>query len=134
VHSAIEMVGLGVTVQDRSGGPTSPCGPASARQPSCLNNRQLGGVTALQFATRFFERHARQPPRRRDDPQFDSDVTAHVRRVFEALSSAAARSRSRLQIVLIDHVGESEWHDMKDVHLVERWREGNALIPSHWLT
>jgi hypothetical protein len=82
----------------------------------------------------FPERWSARREDTRDDPQFDSDDTARVRRVFEALSSAVARTRGRLQIVLIDHVGESEWHDMKDVHLVERWREGNALIPSHWLT
>lgn len=68
------------------------------------------------------------------DPQLDGDDTARVRRVFEALASAVSRTDGKLQIVLIDHVGEGAWHGMKDVHLVERWREGNALIPSDWLT
>jgi hypothetical protein len=66
------------------------------------------------------------------DPDLDTDDTYRVRRVFQALSDAVRRTKHRLQIVVIDHVGEAAWADIKDVHLVERWREGKALIPDDW--
>jgi len=78
----------------------------------------------------FPERWASDP--NASDPLLDTDDIHRVRRVFEALSEAVTRTKRRLQIVVIDHVGEPAWSGVSDVHLVERWREGKALIPDDW--
>jgi hypothetical protein len=69
---------------------------------------------------------------RASDPNLDSDDTNRVRRVFDALSAAVSRTKKRLQIVVIDHVGETAWSGIDNVYLVERWRGGSALIPNDW--
>jgi hypothetical protein len=66
------------------------------------------------------------------DPSLDTDDMHRVRRVFEALSNAVLRTKKRLQIVVIDHVGDTAWAGIDNVHLVERWRGGSALIPHDW--
>jgi hypothetical protein len=57
---------------------------------------------------------------------------ARVKGIFRALSDAVSRTKLALQIVLIDHVGESAWDGIKETHLVERWRGNDALIPADW--
>jgi hypothetical protein len=66
------------------------------------------------------------------DPNLDTDDTHRVRRVFQALSAAVLRTKKRLQIIVIDHVGETAWADIEHVHLVDRWRGDSALIPHDW--
>jgi len=63
----------------------------------------------------------------------DSDDVARVQRIFAALSEAVARTKKRLQIVVIDHVGEAYWEGIPNIHVIERWRGTDALIPSDWL-
>ena len=41
--------------------------------------------------------------------------------------------QTALQIIVIDHADEMTWQGIADVHVVERWRGGNALIPQDWL-
>ena len=67
-----------------------------------------------------------------DKVELDSDDIVRVKRIFRALSEAVSRTNLALQIVLIDHVGESAWEGVKDVRLVERWRGSDALIPPEW--
>jgi hypothetical protein len=67
-----------------------------------------------------------------DEPEMDSDDMARVKRIFDALSDAVIRTNHGLQIILIDHVGESAWDGVKETHLVERWRGKDALIPADW--
>jgi len=62
----------------------------------------------------------------------DSDDIARVQRIFRALSEAVTRTKRRLQIVVIDHVGEAYWSGISDVHVVQRWRGNDALIPADW--
>lgn len=63
-----------------------------------------------------------------------SDDIARVNRIFSALSDASKRSDSRVQLIIIDHADEMTWAGIENVHVVERWRGGNALIPPDWLT
>jgi len=67
-----------------------------------------------------------------EEPDLDSDDIARVKKVFEALSEAVKRTKKGLQIVLIEHVGESVWKGVDEVHLIERWRGNQALIPTDW--
>jgi hypothetical protein len=67
-----------------------------------------------------------------EEPEMDSDDVARVQRIFRAVSDAIQRTGSRLQIIVIDHVGETAWEGISDVRVIERWRDGEALIPSEW--
>lgn len=68
-----------------------------------------------------------------DDPELQSDEdVAAVRKVFETLARATKISKS-LQILVLDHASEDVWGDV-DLHVVEEWRNGKALVPAEWLT
>ena len=67
------------------------------------------------------------------EPSMSSDDMARVHQIFAALAEASARTKNRLQIIVIDHADEMTWQGIADVHVVERWRGGNALIPQDWL-
>ncbi len=73
-----------------------------------------------------------------EDPEHlrepDSDDIARVQRVFRALSEAVTRTGMRLQIIVIDHVGEAYWANIPNVHVVQRWRGEDGLIPADWQT
>jgi Skp family chaperone for outer membrane proteins len=62
-----------------------------------------------------------------------SDDVTRVQRIFRALSEAITRTDKRLQIIVIDHVGEEYWPHIPNIRVVERWRGGDALIPADWL-
>ncbi|MDB6122911.1 MAG: hypothetical protein JWQ71_1904 [Pedosphaera sp.] len=68
------------------------------------------------------------------EPEPDSDDIKRVQRIFRALSEAVSRTNKRLQIIVIEHVGEAYWSGIPNVHVVERWRGSDALIPPHWLS
>ena len=68
-----------------------------------------------------------------EEPELQSDDIAKVRRIFQALSKAVARTDKRLQIIVIDHVGEAAWHEIPFVHTVQRWRGSDGLIPQEWI-
>lgn len=67
-----------------------------------------------------------------EEPEIDSDDMVRVKGIFRALSEAVIRTKLGLQIILIDHVGESAWDGIKETHLIERWRGNDALIPADW--
>lgn len=64
--------------------------------------------------------------------EINSDDIERTHKIFETLSSAITRNQGKLQIILIDHADEIVWEGIDNIHLVERWRGGNALIPSDW--
>ena len=70
--------------------------------------------------------------RSKREPEMAQDDVVRVRRIFLALSEAVRRTKKRLQIILIDHVGESVWNGIPHIRLTERWRGGDALIPQDW--
>lgn len=67
------------------------------------------------------------------DPELpDEDIEA-VHKVFSILSAAVGDSNGELQIIVLDHAAENVWGGLKNVHLVEEWREGRKLVPQEWL-
>ena len=85
--------------------------------------------TQAFFPERLGARAKQEKP---EEPEMDSDDVARVQRIFRAVSEAIQRTRSRLQIIIIDHVGETAWEGISDVRVIERWRDGEALIPTDW--
>lgn len=67
-----------------------------------------------------------------EDPSLADEDVAAVKRVFVALA-AATKGTQGLQILVLDHAGAEVWGDAGDVHLVEEWRGGKALVPDEWL-
>jgi hypothetical protein len=67
------------------------------------------------------------------DIKLGSDDVARVNLVFRALSEGVKRTSGRLQIVVLDHADENTWQGITNIHLVERWRAGKALVPADWL-
>lgn len=61
----------------------------------------------------------------------DADRAA-VKRLFRWLADRVEELKGSLQVIVTDHaeVGES-WFDAA---VVERWRDGNALVPQEWIT
>lgn len=59
-----------------------------------------------------------------------------VRRIFEAMSKCLARTDAKLQMIVIEHVGEREWDQFSDdVVMIRRWRgddNDSRLIPLDW--
>jgi hypothetical protein len=62
----------------------------------------------------------------------DEDVDA-VRKVFAVLADAASGGVPGLQALVLDHAGPAVWEGLPNVHLVEEWRDGKALVPQGWL-
>jgi hypothetical protein len=65
------------------------------------------------------------------DPHLDDEDVAAVRKVFETLS-IATRSNVGLQILVLDHAREEVWSGL-ELHVVDVWRNGEALVPTSWL-
>jgi len=64
------------------------------------------------------------------DPKLD-DVY-RTKKIFEALSEGVARTSGKLQIIVIEHADAITWKGIENISLVERWRDGKALIPPDW--
>ncbi len=80
----------------------------------------------------YFPRTLAKEAKEGDDPTLgDEDVTA-VRKVFHTLA-VATKEHVGLQILILDHASKDVWGD-NDVHVVEEWRDGKALVPTLWLT
>lgn len=67
------------------------------------------------------------------DPSLADEDVAAVKKVFDVLGVAAKGGADGLQILVLDHAGAEVWGGAQDVHLVEEWRDGKALVPSQWL-
>lgn len=69
-----------------------------------------------------------------DDTEEDSEneELQAVNKVFQALSLGIKRTNGLLQVIVIEHAGQSIADGLENVHLVERWRKGRKLIPWHW--
>jgi Protein of unknown function (DUF3732) len=82
----------------------------------------------------FPQKLAGKPPAN-DDPLIadDEDVTA-VKKIFDVLGASVNGKSGSLQLLVLDHAGSNVWGDSKNVHLVEEWRDGRALVPREWLT
>lgn len=64
-----------------------------------------------------------------DDTYEDDKDRQQIRRIFRLLFQVAEQLSPNLQIIVLEHANEPEWHEA----LVEEpWRDGRALIPNHW--
>lgn len=79
----------------------------------------------------YFPRTLAKEAKEGDDPRLDDEDVAAVRKVFETLAAATKASKS-LQILVLDHASEDVWGGV-EVHVVEEWRNGKALVPPAWI-
>jgi hypothetical protein len=80
----------------------------------------------------YFPRKLAGKPVADSDPSLaDEDVEA-VKRIFYVLG-AAVTANEGLQILCLDHAGEEVWGNAPNIHLVDEWRDGKALVPNEWL-
>jgi hypothetical protein len=66
----------------------------------------------------------------------NADDMDRVKRIFEALQKAAERTKNKLQIIVLEHVGAGAWAGNKDIVKLKRWRNeesDSALIPADWV-
>ena len=62
----------------------------------------------------------------------DEDKEA-VRKIFTAMDSYLKQSNYAVQIIITEHADLDIWGGIESVHLVERWRGENKLIPQEWI-
>lgn len=79
----------------------------------------------------YFPRTLAREAKEGDDPTLGDEDVAAVRKVFDTLASAA-KENVGLQILVLDHASKEVWSNV-DVHVVEEWRDGRALVPRSWL-
>lgn len=81
----------------------------------------------------YFPRTLAKEARAGEDPTFESDEDVQaVRKVFVTLAMAT-KTMPGLQILVLDHASREVWGDVGEVHPVEEWRDGKALVPQAWL-
>jgi hypothetical protein len=68
-----------------------------------------------------------------DDPTLEDEDIGAVRKVFTSLARFVAAAKNHLQVIVLDHAGESVWGEIPGVHLVEEWRAGVKLVPLEWI-
>lgn len=67
-----------------------------------------------------------------------SEDMKRVRKIFEVLNESVNRTKGKLQVFVLEHVGDYAWKDLKNIELVKRWRDDvrdindRALIPKSW--
>jgi len=62
----------------------------------------------------------------------DEDKEA-VRKIFAAISSFLTQTDNSVQVIITEHADSDIWGGIENIHLVERWRGNNKLIPQEWL-
>lgn len=81
----------------------------------------------------YFPRTLAKETKPGDDPTLSDEDVQAVRKVFVTLADAT-RTNKGLQILVLDHASREVWGNIGDVHLVEEWRDGKALVPQSWLS
>ena len=60
------------------------------------------------------------------------DLSA-TRKIFEVLGESLSRTKSNLQIIVLEHAGKDIWGGIKHTHSVASWaNKGDGLIPATW--
>lgn len=77
-------------------------------------------------------------PKLRDGNEFDGvyeneDIIA-VKSIFKTLANSVLGKNGAWQCIVLDHADSSIYEDIKGVHEVVEWRNGNKLIPEEWYT
>lgn len=62
-----------------------------------------------------------------------ADVIA-TQRIFKVLAEGLIRTKSHLQIIVLEHAGKEIWKEIPLAHSVESWDiKGDGLIPDFWI-
>ncbi|SFI22266.1 Protein of unknown function [Collimonas sp. OK307] len=71
-----------------------------------------------------------------DPEEVDHSDRAKIKAAFEMLNNFVARINrdygAEFQMIVLEHIPASLLAGMKNIHLVEQFRDGNALIPASW--
>lgn len=62
----------------------------------------------------------------------DEDKVA-VKKIFATLSKYIEETKSEIQIIVMEHADEDIWGEFNHINLVERWRDGEKLVPHLWI-
>lgn len=68
-----------------------------------------------------------------DNEKENDEDKAAVRKIFLAMSQFLKKSNINLQIIVTEHADKSIWQGIDNVIEIERWRNGNSLVPLDWL-
>ncbi len=66
----------------------------------------------------------------------DHDDVERVEKIFKAFSEFNKRTKSNVQVIVLEHAGENSWKKFDNVKMIKRWRQGeedNGLIPENWI-
>ncbi|MBI9055959.1 MAG: DUF3732 domain-containing protein [Bacteroidales bacterium] len=76
-------------------------------------------------------------PEIKKEKDYTPEDLVRVEKIFEAFSKFKERTKSKVQLIILEHAGENAWNKYKDdVKMVRRWRddeEDKALIPTIWI-
>ncbi|QEM12378.1 DUF3732 domain-containing protein [Mucilaginibacter rubeus] len=70
-----------------------------------------------------------------DKAEIGSEDMEELKRIFQALDLFVTRTKGKVQVILLEHAGETSWKDYQNLTKVYRWRddeEDKALIPDEW--
>ena len=63
----------------------------------------------------------------------DEDKEA-VQKIFTTLSKYIVDTKTKVQIIVMEHADEDVWGEIENIHLVKRWRSNNEkLVPVEWV-
>jgi len=78
-------------------------------------------------------------PELKDNQTINEEAYIKVKNIFKVLSEFNKRTKNNVQIIIIEHAGESTWKEYSDeIVLAKNWRNTNssedkALIPQEWI-
>lgn len=70
-----------------------------------------------------------------DKAEIGSEDMDELRRIFQALDLFITRTKGKVQVILLEHAGETSWKEYQNLTKRYRWRddeEDKALIPDEW--
>lgn len=69
-----------------------------------------------------------------EDPELNDEDIIAVQKIFNTMSIALNSTKTKMQIIVLEHADESAWEGIDNVHLVAEWRgENNKLVPEEWI-
>lgn len=76
-------------------------------------------------------------PEFKNDKLAEDEAIVKVKRIFKVLCEFKKRTKSKTQIIIIEHAGENTWSDYpNDIKLIRNWHgdsDDNALILKSWI-
>lgn len=80
----------------------------------------------------YFPKLKRDSKENVDDPKFEDEDVAAVKRIFKTLAKSIISQKGGWQGIVLDHADSSIYGDIDGIHEVEIWRDGKKLIPIEW--